>query len=63
MKYSVFCRDVNDYMNGWTYAHLTSVKVEQRYGDKYPRVYVTLEDGSEDVIDPTKWDCKIVAEN
>lgn len=46
-------------MNRWCYPHIKDISVEAKYGDKYPRVYVTLRDGSEDVIDPMVWDCRI----
>ena len=60
--YSLICVDHKDCMNRWCYAHLTEISIETRYHDKYPKIYVTLDDGSEDVIDPTVWDCKVVIE-
>ena len=62
MLYSIICIDANDPMNRWCYPHITKIRVERRYGDLYPRAYVTLQDGSEDVIDPMIWDCEIVVE-
>lgn len=60
--FSVICIDRTDCMNRWCYPHITDISVEAKYGDKYPRVYVTLQDGSEDVIDPMVWDCRIHVE-
>lgn len=60
--YSIICVDHQDCMNRWCYPHITNICIEARYGDKHPRVYVTLRDGSEDVIDPMVWDCRVVIE-
>ena len=61
--FSIICIDHTDCMNRWCYPHITDITIEARYGDKHPRVYVKLRDGSEDVIDPMIWDCKVVIEN
>ena len=58
MNYWIECIG-HDPMNRWNCGPLTAITVDQRYGDKHPRVYVTLPDGSEDVIDPAIWTCRI----